>query len=117
MRVALLLIAGMAVLLHAAIPAGYMPDIGKQAGSFITICSGFGEKTVFIADAQSEHQGNGGGECAYGFTLPTLDQMPSVNLATITASFVATSIATFSDHARIHRLNLSHPPTGPPVLI
>jgi hypothetical protein len=114
---ALLLIAGMAVLLHAAIPVGFMPDIGKQAGSFVTICSGFGEKTVFIAGTQSEHQGNGGGECVYGFTLPALDQIPSVNLAIIAASFVTTSIATFSADANIHRLDLSHPPTGPPVLI
>ena len=51
----------LAILAQAMIPLGYMPSFNKNAGSFITICSGFSTKTVYIdspspfPDEQNNH--------------------------------------------------------------
>lgn len=117
LRTVLLLAAGLAVMLQAAIPAGFMPGIGKQAGSFITICSTFGEKTVFVADEAGEHGGSGGEACSYAFTLPALDNVPVVVPAYVTA-FI--SYPAYTPHIiDVHpaRIDLSRPPTGPPAIV
>lgn len=117
MRAALLFIVGVAVLLHAAIPVGFMPDIGKQAGSFVTICSGFGEKTVFIVDDTGGHEQGMGETCTYAFTLPALDHAPVILPAIVAASYVPSTSSFSAVPVHNGNLDLSHPPTGPPVTV
>lgn len=117
LRTVLLLAAGLAMVLQAAIPAGFMPGIGKQAGSFITICSTFGEKTVFVADETGEHGSGGGESCAYAFTLPALDDVPFVIPAYVSAFVSYPAYVSQPSDVYHARIDLSRPPTGPPAIV
>lgn len=115
-RTILLVMAGLGIMMQAAIPAGFMPDIAKRTGSFITICSAFGEKTVFVADEAGPHGADESQSCQYAFTLPALGHAPFAAPAHITALIAA--IPFFFYAYRPDRLTIdpSSPPTGPPVI-
>lgn len=117
LRVVLLFAAGLAIMMQAAIPAGFMPGMGKQAGSFITICSTFGEKTVFVADDAGEHSEAGDESCVYAFTIPAMGDAPAATLAYV-AAFVDDQPSLWEGYS-IHpvRIDLASPPTGPPLII
>lgn len=114
LRACLLLLAGLGVLLQAAIPAGFMPDIGKQAGSFMTICSTFGEKTVFVPDeAEGTHEQ--AESCVYAFTLPATGSVSVAAPAIISASIDRPVLPFDTASVIVGALDPSRPPTGPPV--
>lgn len=118
LRGVLLLVAGLAVMLQASIPAGFMPGIGKQAGSFITICSAFGEKTVFVADdADQQHDSAGDDACSYAFTLPALDNVPFIVPAYVAAFVFYPAYIPQAIDVHPSRIDLSRPPTGPPAIV
>lgn len=111
------MLAGLAVLLQAALPTGFMPNTGKQAGSFVTICSGVGEKTVFVADEGGDHEQGAGDTCSFAFTLPGLESAPTlrpVMLGSMIDYPAHILVQTFLANTSLDR---SHPPTGPPVLL
>ncbi len=53
-----------AFLLQATIPLGFMPDFESRSGTALVICSGYGEKTVYVDDdgQQGHHAAK---PCAY----------------------------------------------------
>jgi hypothetical protein len=55
----LLILALLGVVARALVPAGFMPDFSAQAGTPLIICSGTGEKTVYIDDTGNPIDGAG----------------------------------------------------------
>ncbi len=116
-RLFLLMMAGLAIAVQSLIPAGFMPEMGKQAGSFMTICSGMGEKTVYVpGDSAPDHQA-GQSACAFSFLIAAPQTVAPVLPAYIAASFVPADMTEPVRFAARPSFNIAHPPTGPPVIL
>lgn len=116
-RLFLLVMAGLALAVQSLIPAGFMPEMGKRAGGFITICSGMGEKTVYVpGDSAPDHQAEQSA-CAFSFLIAAPQTIAPAMPVYIAASFVPADMAEPVRFAVRPSFNIALPPTGPPAIL
>ena len=116
-RLFLLIMAGLAVGVQSLIPAGFMPGEGGRAGSFITICSGMGEKTVYVPDEHAPDHQAAQNACAYSFLIAAAQPLPPVVPVFVATSLVEAFAPDASRLASFSLLDPAHPPTGPPAYL
>ena len=110
----LLALLGMAA--RAIIPAGFMPDFSVQAGTPFVICSGTGEKTIYVDD-----EGRPLGESGHKAEQPCVFALSfyavSPFLPSVLVDPVIISIAFNNPHAvqPEQSANFLYPIRGPPV--
>jgi hypothetical protein len=110
------------VLLQALIPAGFMPSFAKDGKVALVICSGLGEKTVFVdaddysaPDHQSDNDDNSA--CPY-FLAQTPAQLSSPVIVADAMLPVADLVVFNTSDTLIDQPYLPAPPArGPPAVI
>lgn len=112
----LLILALLGMVARAVIPAGFMPDFSAQAGTPLIICSGNGEKTIYVDDKGSPiEQSDHGGEqpCVFALNFyavqPYLPELV-VSLAVLDVAFDAPSMRRIGQGHKF-----TYPARGPPV--
>lgn len=114
-RPALSLFIGLALLVQAMIPAGFMPGMSKSADHIIVICSGVEQKTIYVGGegvpADGPHQ-EGGQSCAFALSVIAPFSIPALSVLVAAAINLVTNIDRPSFN--FTQPLSTHPATGPP---
>lgn len=114
-----------ALLLRAAMPAGWMPSAGADGVMRVSVCTGMGAQTMWIGRDGAVHHGEApapghhdGQPCAFGALGVGLDATPGVAVAPPLAPPLTVAAETRQRAAVGRGLAAPPPPaTGPPRLI
>lgn len=117
---AMLLVMALSFAVKAAIPAGFMPD-SKGGFTKLVICSGMGEKTVYVpADenpASGEKHASSADHCPYQ-TLTTAKIIPAPSIPLTIGSVIVAAEQVSADQIFLPALPLhSLAARGPPSLL
>lgn len=115
----LLLLAVLSITAHAVIPAGFMPDASRVSGTFIKICSGFSEKTVYMPDESDAPATHDQGSEVCNFATLAMVAQPDPALPPVFVMAQSTPIKPVVSYAYIYAAHLAeaNPSTGPPTLL
>ncbi len=107
----------LAIALNAFIPTGFMPSFSSVGKVAIVICSGIGEKTVYIdADTtKTDTHGTNKQPCPY-FLAHHPVKIDILSVSTIHLVYTSTGFITLTANNPISVHDDIHVPRGPPIL-
>ncbi|PZQ48225.1 MAG: hypothetical protein DI551_01685 [Micavibrio aeruginosavorus] len=108
-----------AVLIKAALPAGFMPTVAKDGFTEIVICSGMGEKTISVPSGDNpepSHQDNQqtGKVCAFQVLVSGKILLDGPTFTLVAPPSSAVSVDFTNDRTFRSAAVLSFAPRGPP---